>query len=699
MSLSGDGETNFAGLTLSFDGELLLLPITTGTIPGAAANGALCNRSGRNHINILVMSPEETVLPAGPLPMCKLSFKLAKPQSRGRAALTAVNPECFARSAPARVCTASSGAVSVLGQAGTPLPPSPIAERQVHVLLSADAGAPTADQLASFDFSSSRPRPLAGLDVEAPFDVETLIYPRANGDFQRYLQSYPGTARAKLERYAVVRYKPSADIQRALTALRAERFVALAYAIQPGAEIQPKAAVNRPAVFDAQTQSDAQPAPQQFSPLAKSTTNQPHLSELGIPALWERAGGWALVGAVDSGLEINHPNLRSFSGAGSLSGSYLSGNFMPVYSYDFRYSVDDVDERRRVPVQVSPNPDLTALYQECDLLDGIDDDLMRPTAVGHGTHVSGLLAAKGTAGNDALGICKRCGIGMAKITQYQCLAEMPRIVTSEPVPTRAINALGYFNGIGVQVINLSFGIRGIFQYEGNCQTPPPDSSFPPNSQTAVCLALQFSAENDVLVVGASGNNRDVIQFPAEDPRVVAVGGLGVAFSLWDDSPGSTEFCPRTPDGSDCGSNFTAIAGGRKQELVVPAKSVRSTMYTGSNYNEVINCGDSFGGLPTDTPNDGQGTCTGTSMSAPQMAGILGVLRSINPLLVGGDPESTVQFGCAICWRIAPSKLRVTRAGSHLWLRPPSAQCCGGYRTGHRARQRAAESANTAVWPL
>ena len=49
----------------------------------------------------------------------------------------------------------------------------------------------------------------------------------------------------------------------------------------------------------------------------------------------------------------------------------------------------------------------------------------------------------------------------------------------------------------------------------------------------------------------------------------------------------------------------------------------------------------FGGSPS---NDGIGNCTGTSMSAPQVVGIFGILRSINPLLVTGDPESTNNFG-------------------------------------------------------
>jgi serine protease len=630
VKLSGDGETVLAGLELVFDGSKLLLPVESGPIPGASNNGAICQRASLNRINILLLSDAQTPIPAGPIVMCKLPFTLAKPQGRGRTAITAQNPECFDKTRPVERCTAQSGAVIVNGPPRPQPVASPVLEREIHILLANDPRAPTVEQIADFDFSSDRPRLLAALAVESPFDADALIKPRATGDFLGYLKTYPETARAKLERYAVVRYKADANVERALTALRAERYVKMAYAVQLDPEPRPK------------QQPQAAPEVAQLGPVAKSTANQYHLNALNIPGLWQRAGGWALVGVIDSGLEVNHPNLRSFTGAGSLSGTYTSGNFLPIYSRDFRYDVDNVDERRLVPVQVDPNPDLTALYQECDLLDGADDNFMTPTAAGHGTHVSGLIASKTSPNNDMTGVCKYCPIGMGKITEYSCISVVPRLITPLPKPASTISAFSFFNGVGAQVINFSFGIR-VFAYEGNCQTPPPPA-LPPNSETALCLAVQFANENDIVLVGASGNNREPIQFPAEDPRVVAVGGLGVDFTLWDESPGipvNTDTCPRTPESGECGSNFTMLSTDRKQELAVPAKSVRSTVYTGIDYNGEYDCGDAFGGAPA---NDGAGNCTGTSMSAPQVAGIFGILRSINPLLATGDPESIVNFG-------------------------------------------------------
>jgi len=65
--------------------------------------------------------------------------------------------------------------------------------------------------------------------------------------------------------------------------------------------------------------------------------------------------------------------------------------------------------------------------------------------------------------------------------------------------------------------------------------------------------------------------------------------------------------------------------------------VLSTTYPNSLWADYAECGDAYG-----TPmGDGIGWCTGTSMSAPQIAGAIGLLRSVNPLLRMGTPEPPV----------------------------------------------------------
>ncbi len=68
-----------------------------------------------------------------------------------------------------------------------------------------------------------------------------------------------------------------------------------------------------------------------------------------------------------------------------------------------------------------------------------------------------------------------------------------------------------------------------------------------------------------------------------------------------------------------------------------AQSVLSTTYPGYNWNAVLKCGDQF---PGPGFGNGVGWCTGTSMSAPQISGIFGIVRSINPLVhAGADPTT------------------------------------------------------------
>jgi hypothetical protein len=66
----------------------------------------------------------------------------------------------------------------------------------------------------------------------------------------------------------------------------------------------------------------------------------------------------------------------------------------------------------------------------------------------------------------------------------------------------------------------------------------------------------------------------------------------------------------------------------------PAKSIVSTVPTGVEYNPWLpfKCGDNSGVDESGTPGDGYGSCTGTSMAAPHVSALAGILRSINPRL-------------------------------------------------------------------
>lgn len=316
----------------------------------------------------------------------------------------------------------------------------------------------------------------------------------------------------------------------------------------------------------------------------------------------------------------------------SPTGQYLGGNFVPAFSKDISLEgivanadSDDVDERRAMPVpDTHCNPGNLPLLQ--------------PQIAGHGTHVTGLTAANGAAGLDVQGTCRHCGIGMQKVARVACEATTNRVVL---VLNSAAKARGLIEAadMGAQVANMSSGFgTGFPTY---CQSNP---------NSAICLAMTYANSRDLVMVAASGNGREKLDFPARDPRVVAAGGLQPNLAIWDDAPSAGgPGCPPIAGSAQCGSDYTKPATDTgKQELMASAKNVFSTTYPGYNWNPDVKCGDQFPTYPA--WGNGVGNCTGTSMSAPQIAGVIGLLRSINPLVVGGDkpiaPASTIRYALA-----------------------------------------------------
>ncbi|MFB9067519.1 S8 family serine peptidase [Pseudofulvimonas gallinarii] len=190
-----------------------------------------------------------------------------------------------------------------------------------------------------------------------------------------------------------------------------------------------------------------------------------------------------------------------------------------------------------------------------------------------------------------------------------------------------VAAITHSTDYGIEIVNQSFG--------GDWQDPDPCAVL--QDKEPLCVALDYITTRDVVTVAASGNDRNWLNFPARDPRVVAAGGFQEGLQLWDDHPN----CPNPQFDTECGSNYSYFAWNPKQEVVASARKVHGLTYPGFNWNTQYLCGDSFGPGPG---NDGYGHCTGTSMSAPQVSGLFGILRSVNPLVLVGNPEQVLVQG-------------------------------------------------------
>lgn len=459
-----------------------------------------------------------------------------------------------------------------------------------------------------FDPSAGLPPPLGALSVENPQSVQYFIpHPfRAKGDFKAYLDANPELPRARLEQMIVVRYPPGADKEAAVSALLADDFVRHAkIPIEVDLSLRPGT-------------SDKAP------PTTQGVATQYWIGAMSFPAAWARAGGWARVGVLDNGLHTDHSDLRAQDANGSLTGgNFLSSASLDIGRHGFPNPIDfNVDEMEPVPV--------TSASQVCDSGNGF----MIPAYAGHGTHVHGLIAANHTNTDGVAGACKNCGLASGRIIQDTCL--------SSGIVFPYINQVAPWVGLtllaetGTQVVNMSFGGQGngTFDYPKNVCADPLFQNDPE------CLTIAYASSQGVLMVAASGNDRGRLNFPASDPRVASVGGLDESLDFWDEDrdspPNHVDDCPfylASNSDSECGSNYTVNAAtDARQEHVAPARRVLSTLYPGMPWSPTILCDDAALG----TNGDGQGPCTGTSMSAPLVSGLAGILRSINPLVLPGE---------------------------------------------------------------
>ena len=178
-----------------------------------------------------------------------------------------------------------------------------------------------------------------------------------------------------------------------------------------------------------------------------------------------------LVGIIDSGIDFTHPDL--------------------VNQVDFGFS-------RNFAIDI---PSIDGPCEVASCLDpvGTDDN-------GHGTHVSGIVAAEAN------------GLGISGVAPGVRLVELKGgqdsgFVFLEPV----VNALTYAADHGIDVVNMSFYVD---PWLYNCQNNPADSPEAQAEQRAIVVALSraldYANSKNVTLINSLGNNHEDVGHPRTD---------------------------------------------------------------------------------------------------------------------------------------------------------------------------------------
>ncbi len=492
---------------------------------------------------------------------------------------------------------------------------------------------PTAEHVYQESQLSTPPQNhiLSSFNEAKPEKVDYLVSIRAYGDLKNLIQEKPNWNRAVFERSLILRYNENADVTAIESILISDPYISAVSVLVAG-----------DFSFTAQ-QSKANHSGD------KAGNNNWHLSAINWYVANDLTPGFGNIGMVDTG---SLPERSEFSAFDLNSGAFLGGGLNVSKGYSTYYQDRAISELREI--------DEDKLRYGSGLCDNFDNNpndgfvFPDPAYVGHGSHVSGLLAARSST---APGICQNCFINTTQESYHTCNYDSDtetHFVNSFSDVGLYAYSLRYLIDTGIQTANLSLGVPSLVD---ECDDDP---------EFITCLVISDANARNVTIVAAAGNDRAPIEFPASDRNVIGVSGIQSDLKFWNESPTNGDNFPpldsmQSQNNDDCPfyvapNYFTAECGSnfswpeeipefpgtfraeryRRVDVAAPARDVMSTLPVGSEYEPQIGdagCTDAADGMI-----DGYGPCTGTSMSTPIVAGILQLIRSVNPLLPIGDDD-------------------------------------------------------------
>ncbi len=259
------------------------------------------------------------------------------------------------------------------------------------------------------------------------------------------------------------------------------------------------------------------------------------------------------------------------------------------------------------------HPDLTpSLWVNTDEIpgNGLDDDLNGyPDDVngwdfedndpapqdldGHGTHVAGIIAAAANNGVGGAGVCPGCRV-MALRSALDLEGEMA--------------AIAYAIDNGADVINMSFG-NGYFSLLER-------------------VAIAVAGESGILVVVAAGNELSV------SDRLVADNDMALSIDI--DGDGALDCCPEYPASYDLPNIISVAASNAADQYgystgcaLEAGRILPGCSFTNVGHESVDLAAPGVDVLSTYPPGT-YDVLDGTSMAAPYVAGVAGLVKSAHP---------------------------------------------------------------------
>jgi len=239
---------------------------------------------------------------------------------------------------------------------------------------------------------------------------------------------------------------------------------------------------------------------------------------------------------------------------------------------------------------------------------------------GHGTHVSGIVLGGGSqSAGEVTGTAPGADLVSVKVLDANGSGRTSNVIKGIDWCVKNRNALN------LKVVNVSLGHRSTESY----RTDP------------LCKAVRKAVRAGLVVVCSAGNSgKDAagvtqyggINSPGNDPSVITVGALNTFATAGRTDDSVCSYSSRGP---------TVIDGLPKPDLVAPGNRIVSIRAPGSHLDELYP--DNRIQIDPSSPGVAHYELSGTSMAAPQVAGIVALMLQAQPGLAPNTVKGVLMY--------------------------------------------------------